>query len=200
MKNKSNVIDIKPPAQLMKSKDRFDIFLAGSIENGKAEDWQEAFKKELEKTVKKPIGIFNPRRENWDPTWKEGSPELEAQIEWEIEHLEQANLIVMYLQPGTISPISLFELGLFCKDVYAMRKRMIVLCPSGFHRKTNVDVYCMHYDIMTAKNMKDLIKKTQKEIKDWDPKHEEKFEEATKKLGAVMSKIQKENKKTKKKK
>ena len=36
----------------------------------------------------------------------------------------------------------------------------------GFHRKTNIDTVCMYYDIEIAKNMKDLIKKTKKIIKD----------------------------------
>lgn len=184
MKEK-HVIEIKPPAQLIKSKERFDIFLAGSIENGKAEEWQTAFVKELEKTVKRPVGIFNPRRDDWDPTWKEGSKELEEQIEWEVENLERANLIVFYFQPGTISPISLFEFGLFCKDVYAMRKRMIVLCPSGYHRKTNVDVYCQYFDVSIAKDMKDLIKKTKQEIKDWDPNLEDKMIELGKQLSEI---------------
>jgi len=186
MKDK-NVIEIKPPAMLGKSKERFDIFLAGSIENGKAEPWQEALVQELEKTVKRPIGIFNPRREDWDPTWKEGSKELINQIEWEVERLEQSDLIVMYLQPGTISPISLWELGCFCKDVYAMRKRMIVLCPSGFHRKTNVDVYCQYFDITMAKDMKDLIKKTKQEIKDWDPTLDDKMHELGKKIAELST-------------
>ncbi len=187
MKDKPSIIEIKPPAQLGKSKERFDIFLAGSIENGKAEKWQDAFVEEFKKikNLKRTVGIFNPRRDDWDPTWKEGSKELEEQIEWEVERLEQSDLIVMYLQPGTISPVSLYELGLFCKDVYALRKRMIVLCPSGFHRKTNVDVYCSYFDITVAKDMKDLYKKAKKELEDYDPNMDDKMA----KLGKQLSEI-----------
>lgn len=167
MKKNDNVIEIKPPAQLGKSKDRFDIFLAGSIENGKAEEWQQSFVEELKKLKTPSIGVFNPRRENWDPSWtQDDNPELIKQIEWELDHLEEANLIVMYLQPGTISPISLLELGIFAKEVYSMKKQMIVLCPPGFHRRANVITTCMYYDITMAKDMKDLIKKTKQLIKE----------------------------------
>jgi len=167
MKKKSNIIELKPLGELMKSKDRFDIFLAGSIENGKAEEWQKAFKDEIMKMRPQPsVGLFNPRRENWDPSWGDDNPELVKQIQWEISHLEKADLIVMYLQPGTISPISLLELGLFANAVYKCEKQMIVLCPKGFGKKTNVDVTCEHYDISMAKDMKELIAKTKIRIRD----------------------------------
>lgn len=179
MKTKSNITELKPPAMLIPSKDRFDIFLAGSIENGKAEQWQSAFRDALKKMKPKlEVGLFNPRRDNWDASWtntpnnfknkrlKEHNPQLIEQIEWELEHLEKAQLIVMYLQPGTISPISLLELGLFAKEVYRSEKQMIVLCPDGFHRQANVDVVCQYYDISIAKNMEELIKKTKIRIKD----------------------------------
>lgn len=170
-RSKHSIIEIKPAARLMESNERFDIFVAGSIENGKAEEWQKTFKEEIQKikTKKISIGIFNPRREDWDPSWGEGHPELISQIEWELDHLEKADLIVMYLQPGTISPISLLELGLYAKEVKANKKRMIVLCPTGFHRKENVNVVCKYFGITMAKDMTDLIKKTKKEIKEYDP-------------------------------
>lgn len=167
MKTRPNILELKPLGHSGKFKDRFDIFVAGSIENGKAEEWQKHFKSELEKMrPKHAVGLFNPRRDDWDPTWGDNNPELIKQIEWELDHLEQADLIVMYLQPGTISPISLLELGLFAKEVYKCEKQMIVLCPDGFHRKTNVEVVCQYYDISMAKTMEDLIKKTKVRIKD----------------------------------
>ena len=178
MKKRPNILEIKPLGTSGKSDDRFDIFVAGSIENGKAIDWQKHFKEELEKMrPQHSVGLFNPRRDNWDPTWgeDEANPELIKQIEWELDHLEQVDLIVMFLQPGTISPISLLELGLFAKAVYKCEKQMIVLCPSGFHRKTNIDVVCDYYDISVAKNMEDLIKKTKERIKDHFAPNDEKL-------------------------
>ena len=156
----------------MPSKERFDIFLAGSIEQGKAIDWQKAFVEEIEKMKPSPsVAFFNPRRDEWDPTWDQSSTNenLVEQIDWELEHLEKANLIIMYLQPGTISPVSLLELGLFSK------RPMIVLCPEGYHRKANVNVVCTRYKITMAKDMKDLIKKTKESIRNYFASKEKKL-------------------------
>lgn len=170
MKSKDKkIIELKPSKlEYKKNKKRFDIFVAGSIENGKAEDWQTKFKESIMKMrPQHEVTLFNPRRENWDPTWNQkDNPELVQQIEWELDHLELADLIVMYIQPGTISPISLLELGLFAKEVYRIEKQMIVLCPDGYFRQANVDVVCQYYDISIAKDMDDLIKKTKIRIKD----------------------------------
>lgn len=168
--SRSRIFEIKPPANILPSKERFDIFVAGSIEQGKAEEWQKEFFSEIRKMRPAPnVALFNPRREDWNADWDQSADNknLVEQIEWELEHLEKANLIVMYLQPDTKSPISLLELGLFAKEVFAMKKQMIVLCPEGFYRKANVDVVCQYYDITTAKDMKDLIKKTKQKIKDF---------------------------------
>ena len=60
-----------------------------------------------------------------------------GQVEWELEGLELCDIIIMYFDSNTKSPISLLELGLF-----AHKKKMIVFCPNGFWRKGNVDVVC----------------------------------------------------------
>ena len=44
----------------------FKVFLAGSIDMGKAEDWQPFVTERLSDL---PISIFNPRRDDWDSTW-----------------------------------------------------------------------------------------------------------------------------------
>lgn len=53
-------------------------------------------------------------------------------------HHELAHKVLMYLQPGTMSPISLMELGL----VAGNGRQTVVVCPDGFWRKGNVDVIC----------------------------------------------------------
>lgn len=166
---KTKVKEIKPPTNILPDKTQFKIFVAGSIEQGKAEKWQQHFFDELSKM--RPaldVVLFNPRRDDWNADWDQTSDNknLIAQIEWELEHLEEADLIVMYLQAGTISPVSLLELGLFAKEVYKSEKQMIVLCPDGFHRKANVNTVCQYYDISTAKDMKELIKKSKERIRD----------------------------------
>ncbi len=118
------------------------IFLAGSIEMGAAENWQEL----IEDTFrhKTELVIFNPRRDDWDSSWvqKESNGQFNYQVNWELDKLTEADIIFMYFAPDTKSPISLLELGL-----YADTKKMIVVCPDNFWRKGNVDIVCNRYDI-----------------------------------------------------
>jgi Nucleoside 2-deoxyribosyltransferase like len=130
--------------------DRTSIFLAGSIEMGKAEDWQTLITQELEEF---DIDILNPRRRDWDSSWEQKitNPQFYQQVNWELNSLDHANIIVMYLQPGTISPISLLELGLY------KHKNILVCCPEGFHRKGNVDIVCERFAIPVYETLDDMI-------------------------------------------
>lgn len=128
----------KPPHSFMK---RPRIFLAGSIEMGSAEDWQATVQRKLDSFN---VDVYNPRRDDWDSTWTQSidNPNFRTQVEWELDALESADVILMYFDPNTKSPISLLELGL-----YAASGKLIVVCPSGFWRKGNVDVVCNRYNI-----------------------------------------------------
>jgi hypothetical protein len=134
---------IKPPHpitnKLLRSR---TIFLAGSIEMGVAEDWQSRVE-ELFSSHKSAV-LFNPRRAEWDSSWTQDieNPQFYQQVNWELNALEKSDLIFMYFAPGTKSPISLLELGLF-----AHTDKMIVCCPEGFWRKGNVDIVCDRYGI-----------------------------------------------------
>ncbi len=140
---------ITPPAPLDHiNRHKPVVFLAGSIEMGKAEEWQSKLIAAIEHL---PIIILNPRRPDWDSSWvqKADNPQFREQVEWELYGLERASLIAMYLAPGTMSPISLLELG---RHVHpAMRGgAMIVCCPEGFARKGNVDIVCEGYGIIPS--------------------------------------------------
>lgn len=139
---------IQPPAPL---EEGFSIFLAGSIEMGTAEDWQEQIIANLSAFE---VLIFNPRRDHWDNSWEQSKdhPLFREQVEWELAALERANLILMYLDPATKSPISLLELGLFGRG-----EKMVVCCPAGFWRKGNVDIVCERYGIEQVKSLEEAI-------------------------------------------
>jgi hypothetical protein len=128
----------------------YSVFLAGSIEMGAATDWQTRLTNELSDLK---ITVFNPRRDDWDSTWAQEFSNLQFnyQVNWELDHLEKADLIAMYFDPLTKSPISLLELGLF-----AQSKKLIVCCPDGFWRKGNVDVVCHKYGIHQVETLEDL--------------------------------------------
>ena len=117
------------------------VFLAGSIEMGKAIDWQARLTAEL---AHLPITILNPRRDGWDPTWtqRKSNPQFYEQVKWELDQLDAADVIALYLQPGTISPITLLELGL-----HATSGKLVVCCGDEFHRKGNVEMMCERYNI-----------------------------------------------------
>lgn len=142
---------LKPPQNLsLRDMNRQSVFLAGSIEMGNADNWQpdlEAFFEEM------GYNVFNPRRDDWDASWKQDfeNPQFAQQVNWELDALGKANLIIMYLDPGTKSPISLLELGL-----YASSGKMKVVCPQGFWRKGNVDIVCSFYDIPLFESLHDL--------------------------------------------
>jgi len=134
-------------------RDGFSVFLAGSIEMDEAEEWQTRVEGMLSETE---IVILNPRRPDWDSSWVQSidDPQFREQVEWELAALEKADLIAMYLDPTTKSPVSLLELGLFGRS-----GRMIVCCPQGFWRKGNVDVVCARYGIEQVDSLDQLVKR-----------------------------------------
>jgi len=130
---------------------RVTVFLAGSIEMGAAEDWQTKISNKLDE-LEIPVTIFNPRRDSWDSSWeqRESNPEFSYQVNWEMDRLNECDIIFMYFSPGTKSPISLLELGL-----HADSGKMIVCCPDDFWRKGNVEVVCTRKRIPLHHNIDD---------------------------------------------
>jgi hypothetical protein len=144
------VIQVKAPAPFAHLPRPF-LFLAGSIEMDRAERWQDRVVADLSGV---DVTILNPRRDNWDSTWKceIDNEQFREQVEWELDALEAADVIAMYFAPDTRAPITLLELGLYAKS-----KKAIVCCPAGFWRKGNVDVVCARYGVHTEPDLASLI-------------------------------------------
>ena len=149
-------IEVQAPNEVNAPKGYNKIFLAGSIEMGKAENWQEKVVRALKD---EEVVLTNPRRDDWDPTWEQTieNKKFNEQVTWELTNLDDANIIILYLDPNTKSPISLLELGL-----YATSKRLMVCCPEGFWRKGNVDIVCEKYDIPMFETIEDLTSEIKK--------------------------------------
>jgi len=132
-------------------KNSITVFLAGSIEMGAAEDWQTEIPKAFEN---QPVTFFNPRRDEWDSSWKQeqSNPQFNHQVNWEMNKLEECDLIFMYFSPETKSPVSLLELGIHTKD-----HKMVVCCPDGFWRKGNVEITCTRHHIPMFNTMKEAV-------------------------------------------
>lgn len=113
---------------------KFTIFLAGTIEMGKSIDWQ----KDITELLKdEDIRILNPRRDEFK-VWEKQSinnPYFKEQVNWELDGLERADLIIMNLIEDSLSPISMMEIAYFIKE-----KPMIICVPDGFWRKGNIEI------------------------------------------------------------
>ena len=144
-------IEVQAPNEVILDDEFVNIFLAGSIELGQAEKWQE---KVIAALSDKRIRFLTPRREDWDSSWKQDieNENFVEQVTWELSSLELAHIIIMYFDPNTKSPISLLELGLHAKE-----QKLVVLCPEGFWRKGNVDVVCEYYNINQVDTFDELI-------------------------------------------
>src|ERR1039458_9978904 len=143
--------EIQPPNPLTLRKGYKTIFTAGSIEMGKAVDWQQEL---IEACKAKAYIFFNPRRDDWDSIWTQEitNPQFRQQVEWELKALEVADYIVIYFDPKTQSPITLLELGLHAKE-----GKLVVCCPEGFWKKGNVDIVCKKYKIKQVDTLDELI-------------------------------------------
>lgn len=140
-----------PPQNITeRNRKKQSVFLAGSIEMGKAIDWQTDMSKFF---TDRYYTVFNPRRSDWDSSWKQEfqNPQFYQQVNWELDALEKADIILLYLVPETMSPISLLELGLHAND-----KKLHVVCPEGFWRKGNVDIVCNRFNIPIYNSLEDF--------------------------------------------
>ncbi|MFK7814255.1 MAG: nucleoside 2-deoxyribosyltransferase domain-containing protein [Maribacter sp.] len=137
----------------------YSVFLAGSIEGDTAQKWQDIVIETFKHTA---VTLVNPRRASWDASWKQdiNNPVFKEQVSWELSALEKVDLIIMYFDKSTKSPISLLELGLFAKS-----GKLIVCCPEGFWRKGNVDIVCERYDVLQVKNLEGLINVIKKKMR-----------------------------------
>ena len=148
---------IKPP-RVVPQTNKPKIFLAGSIDMGKASDWQTEVTRALADV---DVVIFNPRRDDWDSSWKQDitSKPFNEQVSWELDQQDAADLIVMYFDPEGQAPITLMELGL-----YAASRKIICCCPEGYWRRGNVQIVCQRYGLPLVDSLEDLITLTKERL------------------------------------
>ena len=123
---------------------------------GYSRNWQQEVIAYLSKqAINRKLTIFNPRRKDWDNSWVQdiANPAFNQQVNWELDALEAANLIILYLEKDSKSPISLLELGLF-----ADTKKVVVCCEKGFWRKGNVDIVCQRKGIVVVDTLEEMLR------------------------------------------
>jgi len=128
------------------------VFLAGSIDEGRAEKWQDEAIAVLSSF---PMTILNPRRDDWNPDLRqsEDEPEFVAQVEWELDGIEAADVVLFHFSPAGPAPITLLELG----KATGMGKRIVVSCPQGYWRRGNVQVVCRRAGVRVHGSLHDAI-------------------------------------------
>lgn len=146
---------LTPPQRVMVNEEAV-IFLAGSIEMGAAKEWQQQaidmFHSIIPEEQRRNYIILNPRRPDWDSSWKQvyEDPQFYQQVTWELNGLKKASFIIVYFDPATKSPISLLELGAF-------HEKAIVVCPDGFWRKGNVDIFCEEFGVKQVADLQSAV-------------------------------------------
>ena len=150
----SSVVMVHPheePLEYSEKSGRTTVFLAGTIDMGNSIDWQ-ARADSLFAAC--PGGgrymLYNPRQENWDAS-RPG--EMDYQVNWELEHLEEADCIIMNFLPGSQSPITLLELGLHVRS-----GKLLVVCPEEFYRHDNVRITCEKYGVPMFSSLEDAVR------------------------------------------
>lgn len=191
-------------------KQEFSVFLAGSIEMGKAILWQKRMASLLQHL---PISVYNPRRGEWNSasTAEQRKKDFHVQVDWELNALETASVICFFFDQATLSPVTMFELGLWSQS-----KKVVVCCNRKFWKWGNVEHVCVRYGIPLAESFEeltplilamlrekgmmldkkgDLTNDAQLEDKEWAPGPELLHEAALQKLDPVVEKEKEERRK-----
>lgn len=139
------------------------VFLAGTTTKAKKEpfSWRDPV---IEALRDFPVTIFNPFRPDWDSTWRE---ELTCdlfveQTNWELDRQQDADITVVYFQPGTDAPISLLELGLRAGS----GRKAIVGCPEGYSKRGNVQIVCRRFGIICVPTLQELIREVEQALRE----------------------------------
>lgn len=123
----------------------FKIFLAGAIDTGAAVNWQAEVIARLEDEPE--LSLLNPRRFAFT------SEKLDEQIIWELDALEAADLILMWLPVNAKAPVSMLEAGLYMRD-----PKLIIGAEPGFYRLRNLEHTAHRYEKTVVPNLDTLIK------------------------------------------
>jgi hypothetical protein len=136
------------------------MFLAGSIEMGKAIQWQDHLTKELRDFE---ITVCNPRRGQWSTNLNPGDMDdlFKHQVEWELAALEAVDVIVFFFDKNTLSPVTMLELGL-----WAQSGKVVVCCHKDFWKSGNIHHVCNRYNVPYVKDYADFIPLVRKRLED----------------------------------
>ena len=140
---------LKAPTRIRGIPPSPSVFLAGSIDMGSAVDWQTRVMKELEYF---PGTIYNPRRDDWDSSWKQtdDDPQFRAQVDWELDFLRWSDHVFMFISAESKAPITLLEFGMVANT---QPSKLHICVENGFYRRGNIEVVCRRQGILLHNNL-----------------------------------------------
>ena len=152
--------EFQPPNAPEYGRYKTSVFLAGTIEMDKATRWQEGVVKSLEHLS---VAVLNPRRDDWDSSWKQraSDPNFHAQVTWELDGLRDVDVVALYFEAGTVSPICLLELGLLAAS---RPKSIVICCPEGYWRVGNVEMVLERFGVCQVQTLDDMVKEVEKRL------------------------------------
>jgi hypothetical protein len=153
--------EFQPPSVPNYAGYKTSVFLAGTIEMNKATRWQADVVKALEHLS---VAVLNPRRDDWDSSWKQraSDPHFNAQVTWEMDGLRDVDVVALYFEAGTVSPICLLELGVLAAS---RPDSVIVCCPEGYWRVGNVEMVLERYGVCRVENLNDMVEEVEKRLR-----------------------------------
>lgn len=159
----NNIKIVKPPNRELPITGSKKVFLAGSIDMGSATDWQKDLENFLTSIAsdENKITVYNPRRDDWDSSWTQSidNDQFYNQVSWELDHIEKSDIIVIYFEEDSKSPITLLELGKVLGNI-----RVVVYCPKNFYRKGNVDILCYRKNTPVFETVDELKKELKSKL------------------------------------
>lgn len=158
------VLTVEAPNKIPKTilEKTTSLFLGGSIEMGKAEEWQVRLIKDLG-DYNDNLLLMNPRRKDWDSSWvQDPTPgtKFHEQVTWELDMQNAATYCVYYFAADTMSPITLLELGLHLHD----KKKIFVYANESYPRYGNVKIVCDANGIEVYESYKEMLDAIKKEL------------------------------------
>ena len=130
----------------------YGVFLGGTIDMDDAQDWRRGAQDFL---VAAGAWVYNPRPDKWDPlsVMSSQDPVFSGQVVWDLAALRACDVALFYLAPGSVSPISLFELG-----TCVGRTHVVVCCPDGYTRQAYVEVACETLSVLCFKHLDEALR------------------------------------------
>lgn len=159
MASPSHIQRIGPNSEVQDAQHLVTVFLSGPIV-----PWRDDFIGYVESFLPPsfPITIFDPTQPLWDDTWSQDystDHNYKRQVDWEIERLSSATVVVTWFDKKPKAPITLLELGLCVGS-----GRAVVGCQEGYAMRGNVQAVCFHHSVSLEDTLEGLARQLVKRV------------------------------------